>query len=217
MSILNTAADNLLKEMIDYYVSGEYTKPFSSEELADCVINHAVAAGMAAIASSVVPGIGAGVVTVVTTVAVWRMYIKMAAMIGTPIKEKTLKVIASAAISNMAMNAAVMIVVSFLPVVGTVASGVINFASVYTAGLIFLTTLTRLFKVKREDINDISNEEWLENVKDAFENINVKKVIKEAASLFSDLHESGRLEQMGKDVDLTDDDPEEDLQPLLTE
>ncbi len=210
MSILNTAADNLLKEMIDYYVSGDYTKPFSSEELADCVIDHAAAAGLAAIAGSVLPGVGAGIATAVTTVAVWRMYIKMAKIIGTTLKEKTLKVIASAAISNIAMNTAVMLVVSFLPVVGTVACGVINFASVYIAGLIFLTTLTRLFKVRREDINDISNEEWAENVKEAIENINMKKITKEAISLFSDLHESGRLEQLGRNVDISDDGFDDD-------
>ena len=199
-----------MKEVIDYYVSGDYTKPFSSEELADCVIAHAAAAGLAAIAGCVVPGVGAGIAVTVSTVAVWRMYIKMAQIIGTPMKEKTLKAIASAAISNIAMNAAVLLVVSFLPVVGTVACGVINFASVYIAGLIFLTTFTRLFKVRRKDINDISNEEWVENVKEAIENINMKKIAKEAISLFSDLHESGRLEQLGRDVDISDDGFDDD-------
>jgi len=210
MSILNTAADNLLKEVIDYYVSGDYTKPFSSEELADCVVAYAAAASLAAIAGCVVPGMGAGIAITLTTVAVWRMYIKMARIIGTPMKDKTLKAIASAAISNLAANAAIMLVVSFLPVVGTVACGVINFASVYIAGLIFLTTFTRLFQVRRKDINDISNEEWAENVKETIENINLKKIAKEAISLFSDLHESGRLEQMGRDVDISDDGFDDD-------
>lgn len=210
MGLLNNAAENLLQEMIDYYVSGEYTKPFSSEELADCVINHAAAAGIAAMAGSVIPGIGASIVTVGTTAAVWRMYIKMAKMIGTNLKEKTLKVIASAAISNLAMNAAVYILLSFVPGVGTFAGGVINFASVYTAGLIFLTALTRLFKVKRTDIQDISNEEWIESVKDAFANVNVKRIIKEAISLFSDLRESGGLEKAGELVDISADGFEDD-------
>lgn len=205
MGLLNNAAENLLQEMINYYVSGEYTKPFSSEELADCVISHAAAAGVAAMAGSVVPGIGASIVVVGTTAAVWRMYIKMAKMVGTNLKEKTLKIIASAAISNLAMNAAVYILLSFAPGVGTFAGGVINFASVYTAGLIFLTTLTRLFRVKRTDIEDISNEEWVENVKDSFSSVNVKRVIKEAISLFSDLRESGDLQKAGEMADVSAD------------
>lgn len=220
MGILNTAADNLLQAMVDYYVSGEYTEPFSSEQIADCVVGHAAAAGVAAMAGNVIPVVGAGLVTVITTGAVWRMYIKIAEMIGTSLKEKTVKVIASAAISNLAMNAAVMLVLSFVPGVGSFAAGVINFASVYMAGLIFLTVLTRLFKVKREDINDISNEEWIQSIKNEIKNINLKAVAREAISLFSQMRKDGTLNQKGEGVDIStdgmDDDDETEAIPAET-
>ena len=201
--ILIFAADKLGKTLMEYYESGEYIKPFSSQELADCVLHHAAAAGIAAMAPGVIPGIGFGIAAAITTGAVWSMYIKMSKMIGTSITEKTLKVIASAAISNIAMNTAVFIALTFIPGIGAIATGVINFAAVYAAGLIFLTAITRLFKVKRTDIENISDEEWKASVKAAVASINMKSIIKEAKDLFMEMRKNGSLDQMGKDVDIS--------------
>lgn len=206
-SLLTAAADRLLDVVTQYYESGEYVKPFSSKEVADCVVHHAAAAGIATLAPGVIPGLGAGVATVVSTGAIWAMYIRMSKMIGTSIKKETLKVIASAAISNIAMNAAVFLAFSLIPGVGAVAAGIIGFASVYAAGLIFLTTLTRLFKVRRTDVENLSDEEWKAQVKEAVSGINMKTVINEAKNIFMDMRKNGTLDEIGKDVDI---DPEDD-------
>lgn len=206
--LMAVAADRLLAALSEYYDSGEYVKPFSSQEIADCVINHAAAAGIAAMAPGVIPGVGLGLAAAITTGAVWSMYIKMSKMIGTSITEKTLKVIASAAISNIAMNAAVFLALTLIPGVGAIATGVINFAAVYAAGLIFLTTLTRLFKVKRTDIEDMSDEEWKASVKAAVGSINMKSILKEAKDIFMEMRKDGSLDQVGKDVDISMDEDE---------
>lgn len=201
--ILIFAADKLGKTLMEYYESGEYVKPFSSQELADCVLHHAAAAGIAAMAPGVIPGVGFGIAAAITTGAVWSMYIKMSKMIGTSITKNTLKVIASAAISNIAMNTAVFFALTLIPGVGAIATGVINFAAVYSAGLIFLTAITRLFKVRRTDIENISDEEWKASVKAAVASINMKSIIKEAKDLFMEMRKNGSLDQMGKDVDIS--------------
>ena len=206
--LLLVAAEELLEALNQYYDSGEYIKPFKSEEIADCVVMHAAAAGVATMAGGVLPGVGAAAAMVASTGAVWAMYIKMANMIGAPLGRNTLKVLSSAVVSNLAMNAAAYLAFTFIPGVGIIATGVITFATVYAAGLIFLTVLTRLFKVQRQDVDDMTSEEWKESVKDAVSNINVKAIFKEAKDLFMNLRRSGRLNTMGKDLDLDPSDDE---------
>ena len=45
---LNLVSEKLLEVAMKYYESGEYVKPFQSKDLADCVVQHAAAAGVAA-------------------------------------------------------------------------------------------------------------------------------------------------------------------------
>ena len=183
-------------------VSDQY---FSSEELTNCVLKHAAAAGVASMAGGVLPGAAAVVASVIATGAVWAMYIKMSNIIGVKTDKKTLKVIASAALSNIAANAVGLFALSFIPGLSIIAGGIITFASIYIAAIVYLTALTQLFKGKRTDVDD---DEWKSTVKDAVKSINMKSIIKEAKGLFTEMKDSGVLDEMSQGVDIDPSDDE---------
>ena len=74
-------ADQLLDAIIDYYGDGNYVKTFHSKELADCVVQHAAAAGVAAMAGGVLPGVGSVIATGISVGAIWSMYIRVCKII----------------------------------------------------------------------------------------------------------------------------------------
>ena len=82
--ILLAVSEELLKAVSNYYESGEYVKPFRSKDLADCVVQHSAAVGIAAMGVGVLPGAGAVVAVGLATAAIWRMYIKICQIIGVP-------------------------------------------------------------------------------------------------------------------------------------
>ena len=189
-----------LQEATDWY--------FDSKALSDCVVKYSAAAGISAMAGGVLPGAGAAIAIAIGSGAAWAMYIKMSNIIGVKIEKKTLKVIASAAISNVAANAVLLLAFSFIPGASILADGIITFASVYIAAIIFLTALTQIFKGKRTDVND---DEWKQSVKNAAKNINMKSAIKEARGIFTEMRNSGELENIGTGVDIDpSDDPDDE-------
>lgn len=46
--MLMLVSNELLEAISHYYESGEYIKPFRSKDLADCVVQHSAAVGIAA-------------------------------------------------------------------------------------------------------------------------------------------------------------------------
>ena len=208
--MLLRVSDELLKAVSNYYESGEYVKPFRSKDLADCVVQHSAAVGVAAMGAGVLPGAGSVVAVGVAAAAIWRLYVKICQIIGVPFGKNKLKAFASAALTNIATQLAAVyaaqIATSLIPGVGVITAGVINFASTYFAGLIFLMVLTRLFKAKRQDVDEMSDAEITASIKDAFASIDKKAIFKEAKDLFTSMRKDGSLNEVGKDVDISDDD-----------
>lgn len=208
--ILMVAADELLKAVSTYYESGEYVKPFRSKDLADCVVQHSAAVGIAAMGAGVLPGAGAVVAVGLAAAAIWRMYVKICQIIKVPFGKNKLKAFASAVLTNIATQFAAIyaaqIVTSLIPGVGVITAGVINFASTYIAGLLFLMVLTHLFKAKRQDVEEMSDVEMAAAIKDAFASIDKKAVFNEAKNLFTSMRKDGSLNDVGKDVDISDEE-----------
>ena len=208
--MLMIAAERLMKAAELYFESGEDAKVFQSRDLADCVRNHAAAAGVAAAAMGVVPVAGTVAALAVLVGANWRMYIKICEIIGLKMGRDTLKAIASAVITNIAANIASVfafsVLTSVVPGVGAVATGVMQFCTLYFAGLMFLNILTRLFRVRRKDIEDMSNEEWIASIKKEIAGIDKKALIKEAKNVFMEMKSNGSMEQAAKTVDISDED-----------
>lgn len=209
--MLDTVIMRLLEALEQYYQSGEYLKPFKRKEIADCVIQHAAAGGVAAMAAGAIPAAGTAISLAIAMGAVWGMYIRICKMIHVELRKEMLKVLASAAISNIAINLgsviAAELAISLIPGAGIVGAGIIAFAIVYIGGILFLQILTGLFKANFSDWNDLSEEELKEAAQSAAENTNVKAIFSEAKSLFKDMRKNGSLDKTAEGTDI---DPEDD-------
>ena len=119
---------------------------------------------------------------------------------------------ASAVLTNLLTQLAgvfaIEVAASFIPGAGVVVCGVGNFAVVYIAGIIFLQTLTKMFRVMRNDVENAGDEEWIASIKESIRKMDKKALFREAKNVFMDMRKSGDLEQTGKAVDIS---PEDDL------
>lgn len=210
--MLSLASEKLFQVVMEKYKQGEFTKLFQSSDIENCVMMHAAAAGVAAMAPGVVPGVGFGVAGAITTGALWHMYVKICSIIGVKFGENLLKSVASAVLSNLAVNLAgffaVDLIVAFIPGASIIACGVFGFVTVYVAGLLFLNILVGLFETERHDLGNMSAEELKDTVAAAASEVDLTAVAKEAKSAFTDLRKSDMLEKMGKDVDISNDETE---------
>lgn len=207
--MLMLVAEELMKAVSVYYESGEYVKPFQSKELADCVVQHSAAVGISAMGAGVLPGAGSVVAAGLCVAAIWRMYIKICKIIGVPFGKNKLKALASAALTNVATQLAAVYALqlasSFIPGAGVITGGIVNFAATYFSGLIFLMVLTRIFKTKRRDVEEMSDEELAATMKAAFSSVDKKAVFKEAKDLFTAMRKDGTLNEVSAGVDISDD------------
>lgn len=181
-----------------------------SQEIADCVIGHAAAASVAAMAGGVFSGFASLIASGIAIGAIWRMYIKLCQILNINLKKDILKSVASAVLSNIVTQIGGMILaevlIGFIPGASVLVCGVVNFVVVYFAGLIFIKTLTSVFKAGNSDFENISADALKENAKAAANDINTKDIIKEAKSAFKDMKKDGSLNDAGESVDISQED-----------
>ena len=65
-----------------------------------------------------------------------------------------------------------------------------------------------MFRVMRNDIEDVDDEEWIASIKESIKRMDKKALFREAKNVFMDMRKSGDLEQTGKTVDIR---PEDDV------
>ena len=213
-SMLLVAIDRLIVALDRYFDEGEYVVPFKSEELANCVINHAAAVAVSGMAAGVLPLAGSVAAMGICVAATWRMYIKICEIIKVPFGANKLKAIASAGITNILANFAttigLQIASSVIPGTGIVTEGILSFFIMYFAGIIFLNLLTNLFSEKRNDIDieNMTDEELKKYVKQEVlkASKNKKGIFKEVKSIFKQMREDGSLDRAGKEVDISDEE-----------
>ena len=68
------------------------------------------------------------------------------------------------------------------------------------------TDFGKEFKAKRQDVDEMSDAEITASIKDAFASIDKKAIFKEAKDLFTSMRKDGSLNEVGKDIDISDDD-----------
>lgn len=208
--LLYAVTGQLLDALEQYYQSGEYLKPFKRKEIADCVIQHAAAGGVASMAAGAVPAAGTAIALAIATGAVWGMYIRICKMIHVELRKDMLKFLASAVMSNIAINLGAVIAAevafSLIPGAGIIGAGIISFATVYIGGILFLKILTGLFKAKATNWDDLSEEELKASVQAAAENTNVKAVFAEAKNMFKDMQKNGSLDKAAEGTDINPED-----------
>lgn len=127
-------------------------------------------------------------------------------MIHVELRKDMLKFLASAVMSNIAINLGAVIAAevafSLIPGAGIIGAGIISFATVYIGGILFLKILTGLFKAKATNWDDLSEEELKASVQAAAENTNVKAIFAEAKNLFKDMQKNGSLDKVAEGTDI---------------
>lgn len=97
--------------------------------------------------------------------AVWVMYGRLAATLGISLKEKTLKLLARAALSNIAANLGGLLLTfaagMLIPGASVVSSALVTYGTVYVAGVVFLRMIEKLAESSADPatLSDISEKD----------------------------------------------------------
>lgn len=178
----------LLREVV-YGLKFYYSQASEAEKI---VVNAATVAAGASAVGGAIPFLELPAMIISCAGAVWAMYIRICNCLNIPIGKNILKVLASAALSNIAANLAslfaVELITCMIPGIGSAAGAAATFACVYLAGIMFLNMILALAKkgVTAEDLGAVSEKDFKsvladqtptrENVKEA------KKAFKKNAS-----------------------------------
>lgn len=132
----------LMKELRVFY--------YNADEAGKAIINCALLAAGAAAVGGIIPILELPAMIVSCVGAVWGMYIQICKILDIKIGENLLKVLASAALANIATNLigvfALEFLTFFIPGVACISGALITFASVYLAGQMFMATLLAFAK-----------------------------------------------------------------------
>ena len=159
----------------DHYYNAEMTEKI--------IINCALVAAGADAVGGLIPGLAIPATIVACFGTVWVMYGKLCDTLGITLSEKILKVLARAALANIAANLGGVFIAMFagmmLPGASIAASAVTAFVTVYLAGMIFLQLILQLAEQSKDpySFKDISTDEFKKGV----ENTKVGKEDLEAA------------------------------------
>lgn len=155
----------ILYGLKDYYANAEDT--------GKVIMTSALAAAAADMVGGSIPALAVPATIVACFGAVWVMYGELCKVLGIQLKANVLKLLARAAIANIAANlggALIGLVVGmFVPGASVAASAVVTFITVYMAGYVFLQMILKMAE-KSSDVHsfsDISEAEMRREVKDA--------------------------------------------------
>lgn len=198
ISILDSA-EQMLK-------SGKLSESFSSQEMANIVIDHACGAGWAAMAAGFFPGVGSIVASGIAVGTIWSMYYRISKYLDLNIGKNIWKILASATVSNLVTQLGGALVfdfiTSFIPGLGIITNGLVNFGVTYVAGKMFFEALTRIFKAGY-DPNTMTSSQMKEEFKHAVDKEEVNRAFSEAKNLFDEMRKDGTLQEKGTDDNLT--------------
>lgn len=121
-----------------------------AEDVEKIILNCAMVAAGAAGVGGVIPVFSIPSMIVSCVGAVWAMYIKICNCLEIKLSENLLRILASAALSNIAVNLvsafAAELIFSFVPGASIATSALITFCSVYLAGVMFVKMILAFAK-----------------------------------------------------------------------
>lgn len=149
---MNNALRMLAHALVKYYPNAENTEKI--------IIQCATAAAVADVLPSAIPGLAVPATIVACFGAVWVMYGRLCSELGITLQKKILKLLARAALANIAANLggaiAALIAGMFVPGGSIVASAITAFATIYLAGIIFLKLILNMAETS-SDIHSFSD------------------------------------------------------------
>ena len=163
----------------------------NAEEIEQIIIGHSVGAAAAAVASGWIPGAGGVVATGIALGFTVSMYYRICSHSNIKVSKNILKAIASVAVAEIAAYLGVIIAaelaLTFIPGLGSISAsvlaGIINFAMVYIAGILFLKMMTSVFKAGK-DINNMTEDELKSYMKNESTKDNISSAYKEAKTVY---------------------------------
>ncbi|MBR0256200.1 MAG: hypothetical protein IJQ58_00550 [Synergistaceae bacterium] len=179
-----------------------------SKRISEIIMRHAAAAGVAAMASGVLPGIGALISSVIGIGAIWHMYYAIGQYLHLEFSKDILKAIASAIIVNIVTQLAgvitMEILASFVPGLAIITNGICLFGVTYIAGLLFLKALVHIFKAGG-DPSKMTAQEIESRIKEAAREANLRDEFRNAKSTFKQMRKEGTLNEQSRGVDINSD------------
>lgn len=204
-----TITPNHLKVLVMELVQNIKTK-VDSDETAECIIAYSAAAAIASMLGGTFSGFASLIASGIAVGAIWAMYIHLCKILNIKLGKDILKALASAVLSNIVTQIGGLILaevlIGFVPGASVLVCGVVNFIVVYFAGIIFIKTLTELFKAGKDDFENISADTFKENMNAAAKNVNAKDIVKEAKNTYKNMKKDGSLNDIGNSVNIN---PEE--------
>jgi len=176
----------LLKNLKYYYKS--------ADKVEKIILNCALTAAGATAVGGLVPILTLPAIIVSCVGAVWAMYIQICKCLEIPIGENILKVLASAALSNIAANLigvfAVEIITAVIPGVGSVAGAAATFGCIYLAGMMFMEMLLAFAKKGKVGsvLGSVSSSEFKAEIKN---HTPTKEDAKDARNSFNSNYSNG--------------------------
>ena len=177
----------LLKELKVFY--------YNADEAGKMIISCALVAAGSAAVGGMIPALEIPALIVASVGAVWTMYIKLCRILHISIGDNLLKVLASAALTNIATNLigvfALELLSCFIPGIASISGALITFTSVYLAGQMFMGMV--LFFARQgktgADLGNVSAEE----MRDVLADQTPKKAdVKDAKKVFRENYGENR-------------------------
>ena len=150
-----------------YALKDHYCNADKAEKI---IINCALVAAGADAVAGIIPGLAIPATIVACFGTVWVMYGKLCETLGITLSEKILKLLARAALANIAANLGSVFIAMFagmmFPGTSMAASAVTAFVTVYLAGMIFLQLILKLAEQSKDpySFKDISTDEFKKGV-----------------------------------------------------
>mgnify|MGYP007089422329 FL=1 len=152
---------------IMYALKAYYSNAENTEKI---ILNCALVAASADLVGGAIPGLAIPAVITSRFGAIWVMYGKLCKELGISLKDNTLKILARAAITNIAMNLTGVILGALagmlIPGASIPVSAIVTFATVYLAGMMFLQLILKMAQKSTDPhmFSDISADEMKKTV-----------------------------------------------------
>lgn len=194
------------KTVVEY--AKKWATDIESDELADIVVNHAIAAAVAGMGAGVLPGLGALIAGGISVGAIWHMYYAVGQYLHLTFGVNMLKAAAAAILSNIVHQPwgvlSLELAAAFIPLISIPATGLIFFSVTYFSGLTFLFALARIFKAGG-DPTKMTADEMAQKAKEAAGEIDFSGEYERAKEGFKKMHKEGNLEDISRGVKIDGD------------
>lgn len=183
----------------------KWAADIESEELASIVVRHACTAAVTGMGAGVLPGIGALISGGISVGAIWHMYYAVGKYLRIGFNVDMLKAAAAAILSNIVNQLWGVLLLEFaatlVPFLSIPATGFIFFGITYVSGLMFLLTLSRIFRAGGNP-SSMTAEEMRAKAEEAAHEMNLRDEFMNTKDVFHKMRKDGSLDDNSRGVDI---------------